>query len=130
MDSTQEFQIYITEEAAKNVIDLITETGLDNSFLRVWVAGGGCSGLQYGMAFDTNIDNDDIKIVDKNIDIVVDNISAVYLSGSTIEYDENEMGGGFKVNNPNAQNSCGCGSSFNTEGDNPIGGCNGCHGSR
>lgn len=125
MDS--EFNIFITEEAASNVLTLMKEKGQDGSFLRVWVAGGGCSGLQYGMALDESIDEDDIKTEDKGVTIIVDSMSATYLSGATIEYRDDLLGGGFKIENPNAIGGCGCGSSFQAEGnDAGCGGCGGC----
>jgi iron-sulfur cluster assembly protein len=117
----------ITEEAANNLKTLIAEGNQADAFLRVWVSGGGCSGLQYGMALDDQREEDDIEVRDRDITIVVDALSAKYLSGSTIEYKDDLLGGGYKVNNPNAKHSCGCGSSFSPEetpGEEK--GCQGC----
>jgi iron-sulfur cluster assembly accessory protein len=127
MNSTQTFNMNITEEAATELKSLMIDEGQPNAFLRVWVSGGGCSGLQYGMALDPEREEDDIEVKDRDITIVVDTLSAQYLGGSTIEYHDDQLGGGFKVNNPNAKRSCGCGSSFSpdeTPTENP--GCQGC----
>jgi len=128
MSETTSIELTLTEEAAENLKHLISETNQDGSFLRVWVAGGGCSGLQYGMALDTSRDENDIAVEDKDITIVVDSLSAQYLGGSTIEYHDDLMGGGFKIQNPNAKASCGCGSSFTPkdEQQSEESGCQGC----
>lgn len=111
--SANTIQLTLTEEAATELTSLIKDA-TEGSFLRVWVAGGGCSGLSYGMALDDSREDDDLITEDRGITIVVDNLSAQYLGGSTIEYKDDDMlGGGFKINNPNnAKQSCGCGSSF------------------
>lgn len=113
--SVDTIQLTITDEAAKQLKTLKEEQNQPAAFLRVWVAGGGCSGLTYGMALDDTKEEGDMEILDKDITLVVDPQSAQYLSGSTIEYQKDILGGGFKVNNPNAKQSCGCGSSFTTE---------------
>lgn len=121
--------ITLTEEAAQELTTLIQETNQPDSFLRVWVAGGGCSGLQYGMALDNNREEGDIEVRDKDITIVVDSLSAQYLEGATIQYRQDMLGGGFKIENPNAKHSCGCGSSFTPNDEEQSGeeqSCQGC----
>jgi iron-sulfur cluster assembly protein len=119
----------LTDGAAEVVKDLISQQERDDLALRVYVAGGGCSGLQYGMALDENIEQDDQVFESKGVKVVVDAVSLRYISGSTVDYVTTGMGGGFKVNNPNATGGCGCGSSFSTEQESG-GGCSsgcGCH---
>jgi iron-sulfur cluster assembly accessory protein len=82
-----------------------------DSALRLYVSGGGCSGFQYGLAFDKKND-DDTLIESHGVKVIVDQESAKYLDGSEIDYEESVMGEGFKVNNPNATETCGCGHSF------------------
>lgn len=97
----------------------------------MWVAGGGCSGLSYGMALDDNPpeEGDNIYSVGA-IKVYVDPLSLRYMEGSTIDFVDDNFGGGFKVENPNAVSSCGCGSSFKTEDSEGApaggGGCGGC----
>ena len=83
--------------------------------LRVFVAGGGCSGMQYGMTLDEEQEGD-TRIVQDDITVFVDEMSLGYLSGSEVDYVESLMGAGFVVNNPNAVSTCGCGHSFKTAG--------------
>ncbi|HEV2235643.1 MAG TPA: iron-sulfur cluster assembly accessory protein, partial [Ktedonobacterales bacterium] len=84
--------------------------------LRVFVAGGGCSGLQYGMTLDERQEGDTVVELG-GVRVVVDEMSAQYLAGSEIDYVDSLMGAGFTVNNPNAVSTCGCGHSFKTAGD-------------
>ncbi len=84
-------------------------------YLRIGVKGGGCSGLSYGMGFDADVQDDDVKFEQHGIDVVVDKESAPMLEGVEIDFKENMMGGGFTIENPNAVATCGCGSSFRTE---------------
>ena len=97
----------------------------DDLALRVYVSGGGCSGLQYGMALDENFEADDHVFESKGVKCVVDAMSLRYIAGSTVDYVTTGMGGGFKVENPNATGGCGCGSSFSTEdgAESSGGGC-------
>lgn len=105
--------IMLSDEASNQLKDLMQS---DNKpFLRVWVESNSCCGTSYGMALDDSKEDDDLITEDKGVAIVVDNLSAQYLGGSTIEYQEDVLGGGFKINNPNAKNTCGCSSSFSTE---------------
>ena len=104
----------LTAGAAEMVKDLISQQDRDDLALRVYVAGGGCSGLQYGMALDENIEADDQVFETSGVKVVVDSQSLRYISGSVVDYVDTGMGGGFKVENPNATGGCGCGSSFST----------------
>lgn len=97
--------------------------------LRVWVAGGGCSGLSYGMALEQSEPEEEDQIFDHDgIKIYVDSLSLQYMDGSEVDFVEDVLGGGFKINNPNATGSCGCGSSFQTaeSGGATGGGCGSC----
>jgi iron-sulfur cluster assembly protein len=120
--------ISLTQGAADMVKDLIQQQDRSDLALRVYVAGGGCSGLQYGMALDENIEEDDVSFESLGVKIVVDSMSLRYIAGSTVDYVTTGMGGGFKVENPNATGGCGCGSSFSTAegGASGCGSC-GCH---
>ncbi|KAB7706973.1 iron-sulfur cluster insertion protein ErpA [Bacillus aerolatus] len=106
--------VKITEAAAFQIKEMMKQNEEEGSTLRVTVHGGGCSGLSYGMGFDQDIKEDDIKLSQYGIDIVVDQESAPILSGTVVDYKESLMGGGFTIENPNAIASCGCGSSFRT----------------
>jgi iron-sulfur cluster assembly protein len=118
----------LTATAAQMVKDLITQQDRDDLALRVYVAGGGCSGLQYGMALDENVEPDDQVFESQGVKVVVDSMSLRYIAGATVDYVDSGMGGGFKVENPNATGGCGCGSSFSTEegGESSGGGCGSC----
>ena len=118
--------ISLTPAAADAVRDLFAKRGQEGYALRVFIQGGGCSGFQYGMALENNIREQDTVINCHDVDVVVDEVSLQYLQGSTVDFVEDVMGSGFKVENPNAVASCGCGSSFRTEGSNPgsaVGSC-------
>jgi iron-sulfur cluster assembly protein len=129
----QTTEITLTERAASELKTLIVENGKENALLRVWVQGGGCSGLSYGMALDDAEPEADDKIISHNdVNIVVDSMSLKYMTGAVVDYVDDVLGGGFKIENPNAVKSCGCGSSFSTgeegmEGlETKAGGCGGC----
>ena len=126
----------MTEAAATEVRALIAQQERDDLALRVYVSGGGCSGLQYGMALDENIEPGDEVFEISGVKAVVDSTSLRYLAGSVVDYIQTDMGGGFKIENPNATKSCGCGSSFSAGDDEADGldtsaggGCGscGCH---
>lgn len=104
--------LIVTDNAAKKVLQLITEENNPDLSLRVYIVGGGCSGFQYGFAFDAKRNDDDMVINKNNVRFVVDALSLQYLMGATIDYVENLQGAHFVVNNPNANTTCGCGSSF------------------
>jgi iron-sulfur cluster assembly accessory protein len=106
--------ILVTETASSRLVTMMREKELDGFGLRVFVAGGGCSGLQYGMTFDDEMREGDAEFYAGGLRVIVDPISAGYLMGSSIDYVDTLMGGGFKIDNPNAVSSCGCGHSFRT----------------
>jgi len=120
--------ITLSERAATELRTLMQSQEKENALLRVWVAGGGCSGLSYGMALDDNEPETDDQIYECNgVKVVVDALSLKYMEGSVVDFLDDPMGGGFKIENPNATSSCGCGSSFRTEeGAAAGGGCGGC----
>jgi iron-sulfur cluster assembly protein len=120
--------ISLTDSAAKAVSELLQKRELDGYALRVYIAGGGCSGYQYGMALEGNIRQEDLIFEQHGVKVVVDEVSINYLRGAKIDYVDEIMGSGFKIENPNAISSCGCGSSFRTAGDaEPAGGgCGSC----
>jgi iron-sulfur cluster assembly protein len=120
--------VTLTPAAAQAVKDLFAKRNLEGYALRVFVQGGGCSGFQYGMALENNIRDADLTGEFEHVQVVVDEISIDYLRGATIDYVDDVMGSGFKIENPNAVSACGCGSSFRTKNDSgaEAGGC-GCH---
>jgi iron-sulfur cluster assembly protein len=104
--------IRVTPSAAEKVSNLLTKQGRPAGVLRVAVLGGGCSGLQYKMDLQDAPANRDILVQSSGIKVVVDPKSALYVTGSELDYVEALQGGGFKVKNPNAASSCSCGESF------------------
>lgn len=121
--------ITLSERAAQELKTLLEESGIQNAGLRVWVAGGGCSGLQYQMAIDDAQPEETDAVFDSHgVKIYVDSLSIRYMDGSCIDYVEDMFGGGFKIDNPNAVKGCGCGSSFQTEDEmgTPGSGCGSC----
>lgn len=104
--------IKVTESAKKEATRLLNETGEDNSFIRVGVQGGGCSGLMYELNFDSNMNEDDEMFEDNGIKIVVNKKSKIYLSGTVLDFSGGLNGKGFEFKNPNADRTCGCGESF------------------
>jgi iron-sulfur cluster assembly accessory protein len=103
----------ITPTAAGKVRELLEQENDPTLALRIFVAGGGCSGLQYGMTLDEEQDGDTI-VEQSGIKVLVDEMSLGYINGSQVDYVDSLMGAGFTVNNPNAVSSCGCGHSFKT----------------
>jgi iron-sulfur cluster insertion protein len=98
--------------AAAKVSELIAEEGNPNLRLRLYVTGGGCSGFSYGFAFDDQLNEDDTRIDKDGVTLVVDAMSLQYLLGADIDYEDGLEGSRFVIHNPNAQTTCGCGSSF------------------
>lgn len=129
-DTTQTDTITMTPEAVQAVKELLEKRQLEGYALRVYVSGGGCSGFQYGMALDNNIRDLDVVCETNGIKAIVDEVSIQYLRGATIDFVDDLMGSGFKIENPNAIASCGCGSSFRTKDSSSdqssSGGCSGC----
>jgi iron-sulfur cluster assembly protein len=117
----------MSKGAADKLQALLTEKNIPNHGLRVFVAGGGCSGLQYGMAFEKEAREFDEVVDAHGVRLYVDPTSAQYLAGASIDYVDNLMGGGFRIENPNAVSSCGCGHSFRTkesaQSESTAGGC-------
>ena len=102
----------ITESAKFKILDLLLEEGNPNLALRTFVQGGGCSGMSYGFTFDEEKNEDDFDFVYEEVKVVVDSMSMQYLQGAKIRYSEDVMGSSFVIDNPNAETTCGCGSSF------------------
>ena len=118
--------ITITDQAAELVKTTMAEIETEDPHLFIYVAGGGCSGLQYGMAVsEGEPEIDDVVVYNNGVKIVVDGKSVKYLDGAVINYKEDGLMSGFKIVNPNAEKSCGCGSSFSVEGEtyDSCGGC-------
>jgi len=129
-DAIQEDQIILTQTAAKAVREILEKRNLPDHALRLFVSGGGCSGFQYGMALEENIRPEDNVFETEGIRLIVDEVSINYLRGASVDFTGDLMGGGFKIENPNAVASCGCGHSFRTNDEAPStgnpSGCNGC----
>ncbi|MGM7722528.1 HesB/IscA family protein [Metabacillus sp. Hm71] len=106
--------VKITEAAAFQIKDMMKEHEEENAYLRVAVKGGGCSGLSYGMGFEHEMTDEDQVLEQHGLTILVKKEDAQILNGTTIDYKQSMMGGGFTIDNPNAIASCGCGSSFRT----------------
>lgn len=102
--------ITITENTVAKVTELMQGEGAEA--LRIFVQGGGCSGMQYGFAWETEEADDDFVIHKDSVKFIVDSMSMQYLTGATIDFKETFEGENFVISNPNAQTSCGCGSSF------------------
>lgn len=109
--------VSLSTDAKTRLQDLLAKEGNPQIALRVFVSGGGCSGMQYGMAFDDSLRAEDIVVEQDGVKIVVDDFSAPYIRGSEIDYVDSLMGAGFTVHNPNAVRSCSCGHSFDTGDD-------------
>lgn len=104
--------ITITESAVEKIKDILAEENNPAVKLRVFVQGGGCSGFSYGFTFDEEVNEDDFNIEINGIKVLVDSMSSTYLQGAAIDFKDELMGASFVINNPNAQSTCGCGSSF------------------
>ncbi|MGH7868481.1 MAG: iron-sulfur cluster insertion protein ErpA [Candidatus Dormibacteraceae bacterium] len=109
--------IEMTDAAVKQLQALLEKENNPELGLRVWVTGGGCTGLQYGMAFDDKVGGEDTVIEQNGVRVLVDQETLRYVDGSTIDYVDGLMGAGFTVQNPNAARSCSCGHSFSTGED-------------
>ena len=104
--------VIFTDAAAHKVGELITEEDNPNLKLRVFISGGGCSGFQYGFTFDESIEDGDSQVENQGVMLLIDPMSVQYLMGAEIDYKEDLQGAQFIIRNPNAQTTCGCGSSF------------------
>jgi iron-sulfur cluster insertion protein len=99
--------------AIAKIKDLLIEENNPDLKLRMFVQGGGCSGMQYGFTFDEEKNADDWDLEFDGVHVLIDSMSGQYLQGAEVEYKEDAMGSQFAIKNPNAQTTCGCGSSFN-----------------
>jgi iron-sulfur cluster assembly protein len=114
IDSEAPTLVNITEKAAEKARALLVAREIPDGALRVFVAGGGCSGYQYGMALARSAEEDDIILEQSGVRLLIDPESAQYLQGAEIDYVDDVMKSGFSIFNPNAVKSCACGSSFQT----------------
>jgi iron-sulfur cluster assembly accessory protein len=126
--ATVETLVNLTERAADKIRELqLTEPGGEAEVLRVAIQGGGCSGFQYGLGFDRGAVEGDHEVELHGVRVVVDPFSAPYLAGSTIDWLDGLHESGFKIDNPHAVSSCGCGHSFQVEeGEAPEAGAAAC----
>ncbi len=111
--------VAITPRAAARAKEMLTQKGMPDGSLRVFIAGGGCSGYQYGMALAREADAEDTVIETEGVRIVIDADSARLIGGAEVDYVEDLMKSGFTIYNPNATSSCACGSSFQADGGTP-----------
>jgi len=110
-----EMVITLTDNASVQIKEMMKEES-ENAYLRFGVHGGGCSGLSYALGFEYDINNDLDKVEEINgIPVVLNNQDIPIIEGTTIDFKQNMMGGGFAIDNPNAVYSCGCGSAFRTK---------------
>jgi iron-sulfur cluster assembly protein len=106
--------IEVTPAAAERIRELLSKEGkVETHGLRMKVAGGGCSGLRYELAFDDQISDHDTELQVDGVRLIVDEKSALYLTGTQLDFVDTLQESGFKMNNPNATTTCGCGESFN-----------------
>jgi iron-sulfur cluster assembly accessory protein len=123
----QEAAITLTPSAAAKLQSLLQERSDPNCGLRVFVSGGGCSGMQYGMTFESEPRVHDKVSESEGVKLIVDPTSLMYLAGARIDFADSLMGGGFQIDNPNAVSLCGCGHSFCTaDNGTASGGDRGC----
>lgn len=123
---TDETVLTVTPAAVGVIRNLLDQRSIPNHALRVFVTGGGCSGMQYGMAFEENPREQDTVVSVDGVNLLVDPTSLVYLKGANIDFVESLIGGGFRIDNPNAVSSCGCGHSFKAEDGEEADGDGGC----
>ncbi|MCY3780957.1 MAG: iron-sulfur cluster insertion protein ErpA [Chloroflexi bacterium] len=127
--TTDNSALNVTPAAVSIIKSLLEQREIPDHALRVFVSGGGCSGMQYGMAFQETPDIGDTVVNSDGIRLLVDPTSLMYLRGASIDYVDSLIGGGFQIDNPNAVSSCGCGHSFKSgdqQADNGQEGCGTC----
>jgi iron-sulfur cluster insertion protein len=107
--------ITLTDSAVEKLRDILAEENNPAIKLRVFVQGGGCSGMQYGFTLDDTVNEDDWDIEVNGVHVLIDSMSGGYLQGAEINYREDQYGSQFAIKNPNAVTTCGCGSSFSPE---------------
>ena len=130
IEDPQTTPVTLTESAASKIKGLMAdEPAGEAEVLRVMIQGGGCSGFQYGLGFDVGSQEGDVELEQHGVRVVVDPFSAPYLRGAQVDFLEGLQESGFKIDNPNAVSSCGCGHSFQVEDEEPgaeshaAGGC-------
>jgi len=104
--------VTVKENAIKKIKEILAEENNPNINLRIFVQGGGCSGFQYGFTLDESVTDDDFVLDLDGVKLLVDSMSSQYLQGAEVDYTESLAGSQFAIRNPNAQSTCGCGSSF------------------
>ncbi|QPC81225.1 iron-sulfur cluster insertion protein ErpA [Phototrophicus methaneseepsis] len=126
--SVEEAALIVTPAAVGVIKNLLEQRNIPDHALRVFVTGGGCSGLQYGMSFEAEAQDYDAVVEKDGVRLLVDPTSLVYLKGATIDFVDSLIGGGFRIDNPNAVSQCGCGHSFKAENGEGAaeGGCSTC----
>ena len=112
IENIQTASVTITDAAAVEIKRLADQEKEEKLYLRLGVAAGGCSGMSYSMAFDTEKTDQDSEFSINNIEVVIDKRAISYLQGTVLDYKGGMLGGGFSFENPNAKRSCGCGTSF------------------
>lgn len=112
MNDVVESALVFTDGAARKVKELRVRHEKPDSMLRVYIQGGGCSGFQYGFTLEEQASEDDMVIENQGVKLLVDPMSFQYLMGARVDYLEDLQGARFVIDNPNAQTTCGCGSSF------------------
>ena len=105
-------QVTITDTAFARINELLTEENNPKLKLRVFVQGGGCSGMEYGFTFDDEQNDDDFTFDNNGVTVLIDSMSMQYLTGAVVDFKDDLNGTRFTIDNPNAETSCGCGSSF------------------
>ena len=111
--ATAETVVSLTEDARDEIKSLLAKTENAGKNLRLYIEPGGCSGMQYGMVFDEKREGDLVSET-QGISVLIDSVSVNHLRGAVVDYSDSLTAGGFKISNPNAKQSCGCGKSFQT----------------
>lgn len=109
---TPDSAILVTDSAIAKVAELIASEGNPALKLRIYVSGGGCSGLMYNFAFDEKVEDDDTIVQKDDVTLLIDAMSFQYMAGAEVDFEEGLEGARFLIKNPNASSTCGCGSSF------------------
>ncbi len=125
-DETITLPITLTQPAANAVREIMSQKNLQGYALRLYISGGGCSGYQYGLALDSNTHEEDTVFETDGVKLIVDEVSIKYLGGASVDYVEGLTSSGFKIDNPNAISSCGCGQSFKSAEGESTNTCAGC----
>ena len=107
-------QVTVTTKASEKITQFIKDDKDGGQYLRMYVQGGGCSGLSYGMGLEKEPEDDDIVLEEHGVKLLIDSYSINHLEGASVDYVESLLGSGFKITNPNVKKSCSCGSSFST----------------